>query len=49
VDRSGGKLDFGLPVESLLSIEVPLWRPEECDLCKQGLHLVKPGSSDKGK
>ena len=49
VDRSGGKLDFGLPLESLLSLDVPLFKPEDCDLCKLGVPLVKPGSSDKGK
>lgn len=47
VDRSGGRLDLDLPVESLLYMDVPLWSPEECPLCKQGVPLKKPGSSDK--
>lgn len=47
VDRSGGKVDFGLPVESLLTLDIPLWTPEECELCKLGVELTKPGSSDK--
>jgi orotate phosphoribosyltransferase len=47
VDRSGGKLDPGLPVESLLSLDIPLWNPQECELCKVGVALSKPGSSDK--
>jgi orotate phosphoribosyltransferase len=47
VDRSGGKLDPGVPVESLLSMDIPLWRPEECELCKLEVPLIKPGSSDK--
>jgi orotate phosphoribosyltransferase len=47
VDRSGGKLDPGLPVESLLSLDIPLWNPQECELCKLGVTLSKPGSSDK--
>ena len=47
VDRSGGTVDFGLPVESLLDLDVPMWTPEECDLCKLGVALIKPGSSDK--
>ncbi|MCB5251711.1 MAG: orotate phosphoribosyltransferase [Candidatus Cloacimonadaceae bacterium] len=47
VDRSAGKIDFGVPVESLLTLDVPLWAPEDCELCKQGISLSKPGSSDK--
>ena len=47
VDRSGGKLEFGAPLESLFSIEIPAWEPAECELCKQGIPLVVPGSSDK--
>jgi len=47
VDRSAGKLDIGVPVESLLTLELPFWSPEECDLCKLGVELTKPGSSDK--
>ncbi len=46
-DRSGGKMDFGVPVESLLTLDIPLWTPEECELCEQGVELTKPGSSDK--
>ncbi|MDD2596229.1 MAG: orotate phosphoribosyltransferase [Candidatus Cloacimonetes bacterium] len=47
VDRTAGALDFGVPLEALLSMEVPLWDPEACELCKHGIPLVKPGSSDK--
>ncbi|MCB5259580.1 MAG: orotate phosphoribosyltransferase [Candidatus Cloacimonetes bacterium] len=47
VDRSGGMLDFGVPTESLLSLDIPMWSPDECELCKLGVDLVKPGSSDK--
>jgi orotate phosphoribosyltransferase len=47
VDRSGGKVDFGYPFESLMSIAVPTWLPEECEMCQAGEALVKPGSSDK--
>lgn len=46
-DRSGGKIDFGVPVESLLELDIPLWAPEDCELCKLGVELSKPGSSDK--
>lgn len=49
VDRSGGKLEPGVPVESLLSMDIPLWSPQECELCKLEIPLTKPGSSDKKK
>ncbi len=47
VDRSGGKLQFNAPLESLLSIEIPAWEADECELCKAGVPLSRPGSSDK--
>jgi orotate phosphoribosyltransferase len=47
VDRSGGKVDFGVPRFSLLSLEVKSYKAEECPLCKQGSAPVKPGSRSK--
>ena len=44
VDRSAGKVDLGVRRESLLSLEVESYLPEECPLCKTGVPLVKPGS-----
>lgn len=45
VDRTGGKADFGVPMKSVISIEVESWLPDECPLCKDGeIQLVKPGS-----
>lgn len=44
VDRSAGKVDFGHRLESLVSMEVTSYPPEECPICKTGLPLVKPGS-----
>lgn len=44
VDRSGGKVDLGVPLHALLSLEIEAYRPEECPLCRQGLKAVKPGS-----
>ena len=44
VDRSGGKVDFGVPRFSLLSLEVKSYAPEECPMCKAGGTPVKPGS-----
>ncbi len=47
VDRSGGRIEFPAPLESLLSMQVPAWEPHECELCKESIPLTKPGSSDK--
>ncbi|MFN3330616.1 MAG: orotate phosphoribosyltransferase, partial [Pyrinomonadaceae bacterium] len=44
IDRSGGKANVGVPQISLVSIEVPTYKPEECPLCKQNIPAVKPGS-----
>lgn len=44
VDRSNGKVDFGVPNESLLQIDVKTYSPEECPMCKAGTAAVKPGS-----
>lgn len=48
VDRSAGKVDFGLPYVSLLSMDITSYEPENCPLCKEGkLALVKPGRTGK--
>ena len=44
VDRTGGKIDFGVPLESVISMEVVSFESDDCPLCKKGLPLVKPGS-----
>lgn len=44
VDRSNGKVDFGVPFHAVLSMEVTSYEPEECPLCKSGIPAVKPGS-----
>lgn len=45
VDRTGGKIDFGVPFKAVISVEVESWEPEDCPLCKEGkLEVVKPGS-----
>ncbi|MFH0920004.1 MAG: orotate phosphoribosyltransferase [Fibrobacterota bacterium] len=49
VDRSGGRVDTGVAVDSLLTLEVVTHPPEDCPLCRQGLPLVKPGSRDQKK
>ncbi len=44
VDRSGGTIDFGCKLESVLSLQVKSWPADECPICSQGLPLIKPGS-----
>lgn len=45
VDRTGGKIDFGVPLKSVISLDVQSWEAGECPVCREGkLPLVKPGS-----
>jgi len=44
VDRSGGKVDFGIPLESLLRLQVQTFDPTACPLCLAGTPAVRPGS-----
>jgi orotate phosphoribosyltransferase len=44
VDRSNGKVNFGYPQVSTLKIDATSFLPNDCELCKQGVQLVKPGS-----
>ncbi|MCC7364241.1 MAG: orotate phosphoribosyltransferase [Dehalococcoidia bacterium] len=40
VDRTGGKVDFGVPFFACFSLDIASWAPEECALCKQGIALT---------
>ena len=45
VDRSAGKVDFGVPFRAVLSMDVVSYEAADCPLCREGkLALVKPGS-----
>lgn len=44
VDRSDGKVDFGVPFEAVLPMEVVSWEADKCPLCRERWPLVKPGS-----
>jgi len=44
VDRSGGAVDVGHRRVALLTLDVPVYDPAECPLCKQGTPAIKPGS-----
>jgi orotate phosphoribosyltransferase len=44
VDRSGGAARLDVPFHALLTIDLPIYQPDACPLCANGLPLVKPGS-----
>jgi orotate phosphoribosyltransferase len=44
IDRSGGRVDLGVPRVALATLDAVSWTAEECPLCKQGLPVEKPGS-----
>ena len=45
VDRTAGKIDFGVPFRAVASLDVRSWAPEDCPLCRAGAPApVKPGS-----
>ncbi len=45
VDRTSGRdPGFGMPLVSLVAIDVPTYSADDCPLCREGLPLVKPGS-----
>jgi orotate phosphoribosyltransferase len=44
IDRTGGKVDLGLPRVALAILNTVTWQPEECPLCRDGVPVEKPGS-----
>ncbi|MEO8456503.1 MAG: orotate phosphoribosyltransferase [Chloroflexota bacterium] len=40
IDRSGGKVDFGVPYFACLSLDLPVYLPDACPLCEQGVPLT---------
>jgi orotate phosphoribosyltransferase len=40
VDRTSGKVDFGVPFFACLTLEFASWDPAECQLCRNGVPLV---------
>lgn len=44
IDRSSGSANVGVERIALASLTVPSFLPEECEMCRQGIALVKPGS-----
>ena len=44
-DRSGGSIDLGGRLESLLTVKAEAWSPDSCPLCARGVPIDKPGTS----
>lgn len=50
VDRSNGKVDFGVPFHAVLSMEVTSYEEDNCPLCREGkIPAIKPGSRNLAK
>jgi len=45
VDRSGSRVEFGVPLSALAALDIASWDAEECPLCGSGIPLVKPGTT----
>lgn len=44
VDRTGGTVDLGVRMETLLQLAVEAWQPDACPLCERGEPITEPGS-----
>ncbi|MDR1784559.1 MAG: orotate phosphoribosyltransferase [Endomicrobium sp.] len=49
VDRSSGKVEFGVPKFSILTLEVKNYEKYDCPMCKSGSIAIKPGSREQYK
>ena len=46
VDRSNGQVEFGYIFKPLVQLKVDSYKEEECQLCKKGIPINKPGSKN---
>jgi orotate phosphoribosyltransferase len=44
IDRTGGRVDLGVPRVALAVLDIPAYPPDDCPLCKAGSQAIKPGS-----
>lgn len=44
IDRSNGAADVGVTRIALATLDVPVYKPEDCPMCRRGIEAVKPGS-----
>lgn len=46
-DRSGGKVDFGVPLISAIELDMPAYEAGECPICREGIiPIYTPGSKN---
>jgi len=45
VDRSGGIVRFEQELFAIASLDIETWTPGDCPLCRNGLRLIKPGTT----
>ncbi len=48
VDRSKGSSRLPVPVEGLITLDLPAYKQESCPLCASGSKAIKPGSRPAG-
>lgn len=44
VNRSGGSVNLGVKCQALLSLDIEVFPPRDCPLCRERVPLEKPGS-----
>jgi orotate phosphoribosyltransferase len=44
VDRSNGKVNFGVKQAAALTMDITSWEAGQCPLCQTGSQAIKPGS-----
>ena len=44
VNRSSGRFNPGPPYYACVNMDIPIYKPGDCPLCKNGVPVVKPGS-----
>lgn len=44
IDRSGGRVDLGVPRVALATLDAVTYPPDFCPLCREGVPVEKPGS-----
>ena len=44
VDRRGEGADLGAPLAALITLDLPVYAPDACPLCRAGVPINKPGS-----
>lgn len=49
VDRSGGTVDVGYRLESLLTVTATTYQAENCPFCADNIPLIKPGTTVFGQ